>query len=192
MSVNAETNTLLFTRAGYAQVLTDALEAATAFSPSMTTPVSSEGPVCLLRHDVDVDPGAALDLARDRSRPRRAFDLLPDASIAALQRVGPREQHARARILSLGHWLGLHFDVSFMPGDDRERGGVGAVRAADARRELRHRGPRGFLSPAWAEPTTSPARVRGDGAREHEACRVSTTSPTRTRRRGHRGSGHLA
>ena len=119
MSVNAKTDPLLFTRAGYAQMLADALEVGYRFIAFDDPARAVEEPVCLLRHDVDADPGAALDLAQieaDLGVRSTYFMMLRSPLYNVLGRANTTIVR---EILSLGHWLGLHFDVSFMPGDDR-------------------------------------------------------------------------
>jgi hypothetical protein len=120
MSVNAETDAPLFTRAGYARLLGDALEAGYCFLAFDDPARLAEDSVCLLRHDVDADLGAALDLAQieaDLGVRSTYFVMLR----SPLYNVLGRASIAMVReILSLGHWLGLHFDVSFRPGDQRK------------------------------------------------------------------------
>jgi hypothetical protein len=74
--------------------------------------------VCLLRHDVDADPEAALTLARiEAELGIRATYFFMIRS--PLYNLFSRSSHAVVtEIVRLGHWLGLHFDVAFAPDAD--------------------------------------------------------------------------
>jgi len=120
MSVGAGANTPLFTRAGYARMLTDAIAGGYRFLAFDDPARVAREPVCLLRHDVDADLGAALDLAQieaDLGVRSTYFVMLRSALYNPLGRANTG---ILREILSLGHWLGLHFDVSFTPGAQRQ------------------------------------------------------------------------
>lgn len=110
----------LFTRAGYARILADGLAGGYSFR-AFDDPIDPVGrPVCLLRHDIDADPGAALELARIEAGlgVRSTYFLMLRSAL--YNPLGRANSAIVREILSLGHWLGLHFDVSFMPGDERD------------------------------------------------------------------------
>jgi hypothetical protein len=71
--------------------------------------------VCLLRHDVDVDVGAAADVAElEASLGIRATYFLMLRS--PVYNLLSRANHALVnRIVSMGHWIGLHYDQGFEP-----------------------------------------------------------------------------
>jgi len=76
----------------------------------------SPAPFCILRHDVDYSPAAALRLARgEASRGIRAtYFLLAGTSYYNL--LAPEHADFAAALTNLGHEVGLHYDVrSFAP-----------------------------------------------------------------------------
>jgi len=110
----------LFTRAGYARILADGLDGGYSFR-AFDDPFDPAGrPVCLLRHDVDADPGAALELAHIEAGlgVRSTYFLMLRSAV--YNPLGRANSAIVREILSLGHWLGLHLDISFMPGDERD------------------------------------------------------------------------
>lgn len=98
-----------FTEAGYRRLL-DIAARHYAFRPFGT---DEAGPHMLLRHDVDFSPHRALTLARIEAEKgvrstyfwlfHSDFYNLLEAEVAAIVR----------QIGALGHWTGLHFDLSF-------------------------------------------------------------------------------
>jgi hypothetical protein len=75
-----------------------------------------EEPFCILRHDVDYSPAAALRLAeQEASRGIRAtYFLLAGTSYYNL--LAPEHAHVARELTALGHEVGLHYDVrSFTP-----------------------------------------------------------------------------
>ena len=105
-----------FTEEAYSELLVSARRRFT-FEPFGTT---SQSPHVLWRHDVDVSVHRALALARIEARAglRSTFLLSLHSAFYSLLEA---EVAARARdIFALGHWLGLHFDLSAYPGLDHE------------------------------------------------------------------------
>ncbi|HET7435317.1 MAG TPA: hypothetical protein VFN10_11475 [Thermoanaerobaculia bacterium] len=73
-------------------------------------------PFCILRHDVDYSPAAALRLAEQESSHgiRATYFLL--AGTAYYNLLAPEHAHVAAKLVALGHEVGLHYDVrSFTP-----------------------------------------------------------------------------
>lgn len=71
--------------------------------------------VCLLRHDIDVDLGAALEIAKveaDLGIRATYFLMLRSPIYNLMSRSNTRLVQT---ILDLGHWLGLHYDEGFYP-----------------------------------------------------------------------------
>jgi hypothetical protein len=110
-----------YNRSAYRALLETALAAGYAFRAFDDPELDALPRVCLLRHDVDADPGAALELARVEAglgvHATYFFTLR-----SPLYNVAGRANVRLVReILGLGHWLGLHFDVAFDPGGARTR-----------------------------------------------------------------------
>lgn len=75
-----------------------------------------DAPFCILRHDVDYSPKAALRLAEEEGRRgvRATYFLLTGTNYYNL--LAPEHAHVAATLVSLGHEVGLHYDVrSFLP-----------------------------------------------------------------------------
>ena len=73
-------------------------------------------PFCILRHDVDYSPEAALRLAEQEAARgiRATYFLLAGTSYYNL--LAPEHAHVARELLQLGHEVGLHYDVrSFSP-----------------------------------------------------------------------------
>ena len=73
-------------------------------------------PFCILRHDVDYSPAAALRLAEQESARgiRATYFLLAGTSYYNL--LSPEHAHVAQTVVKLGHEVGLHYDVrSFLP-----------------------------------------------------------------------------
>jgi hypothetical protein len=78
-------------------------------------------PTCILRHDVDYSPAAALRLAEQEAERgvRATYFLLAGTSYYNL--LAPEHSHVARRLVDLGHETGLHYDVrSFAPFDPAE------------------------------------------------------------------------
>ena len=75
-----------------------------------------DGPFCILRHDVDYSPAAALRLAEQEARRgiRATYFLLAGTNYYNL--LAPEHAHVARELVTLGHEAGLHYDVrSFAP-----------------------------------------------------------------------------
>lgn len=73
-------------------------------------------PFCILRHDVDYVPAAALRLAEQEAERgiRSTYFLLLSTGYYNL--LAPEHAHVSRALVSLGHEVGLHYDVrSFLP-----------------------------------------------------------------------------
>lgn len=73
-------------------------------------------PFCILRHDVDYSPKAALGLAKQEAARgiRATYFLLAGTSYYNL--LAPEHAHVARALVQLGHEVGLHYDVrSFSP-----------------------------------------------------------------------------
>jgi hypothetical protein len=105
-----------FTETAYVALL-DSARRRFAFEPFGT---SCRDPHVLWRHDVDVSVHRALALARAEAQAGvRSTWLLSFHS--AFYNLLEAEVAGRARqIFELGHWLGLHFDLSAYPGIETE------------------------------------------------------------------------
>jgi hypothetical protein len=76
----------------------------------------AEAPLCLLRHDVDYSPEAALRMAEQESARgiRATYFLLAGTRYYNL--LAPEHAHVARALVQAGHEVGLHYDVrSFMP-----------------------------------------------------------------------------
>lgn len=79
-------------------------------------PDEPEAPFCILRHDVDYSPRAALRLAEQESARgiRATYFLLAGTSYYNL--LAPEYAHVARALVAAGHEVGLHYDVrSFLP-----------------------------------------------------------------------------
>src|SRR2546423_11193563 len=73
--------------------------------------------LCILRHDIDVDPGAALELAEiEAARGVRGTYFVMTRS-PVYNAFGRANHTMLRRIAELGHWIGLHYDIAFTPGE---------------------------------------------------------------------------
>jgi hypothetical protein len=75
-----------------------------------------DGAFCILRHDVDYSPAAALRLAEQEAARgiRATFFLLAGTNYYNL--LAPEHAHVAQALATLGHEVGLHYDVrSFLP-----------------------------------------------------------------------------
>ena len=112
-------NAPLFTRAGYAEMLSIGLNSGYRFLGFSDPGRLTEQPVCLLRHDVDADPAAALELARIEAELGIASTYFFMLRSPLYNLLGRANTDLVREILGLGHHLGLHLDVCFLPGDKR-------------------------------------------------------------------------
>jgi hypothetical protein len=104
-----------FTRGAYRRMLEAALGSDYAFVPYVQTEPLETERACILRHDVDVDPGAALELARIEHElgVRSTYFVMTRSPI--YNAFGRANQTLLREIADLGHWIGLHYDVAFRP-----------------------------------------------------------------------------
>jgi hypothetical protein len=101
--------------AGYRTLLSTALESGYAFLPFDEHDTTADELVCLLRHDVDSDLGAALDIARIEAElgvRSTYFVMLRSPVYNAFSRAN---HELVEQILELGHHLGLHYEPAFAP-----------------------------------------------------------------------------
>jgi hypothetical protein len=108
-----------FTRTGYRAMLESALRSGYVFAAFDDPAAQSARRVCLLRHDVDADLGAALEIARIEAEVgvRSTFFIMLRSPL--YNALGRANQQLAREILDLGHWLGLHYDLAFAPGAQR-------------------------------------------------------------------------
>jgi hypothetical protein len=102
-----------YTRAGFESLLEAALAAGYTFAPFDRVPDAAR--VCLMRHDVDAELGAAVELARIEQRvgvQATYFCMLRSPLYNVFGRGNVELVH---EIVSLGHAIGLHYDVGFAP-----------------------------------------------------------------------------
>ncbi|HYO78400.1 MAG TPA: hypothetical protein VE010_18215 [Thermoanaerobaculia bacterium] len=71
-----------------------------------------EAPFCILRHDVDYSPRAALRMAEQEAERgiRATYFLLTGTSYYTL--LAPEHAHVAKTLVALGHEVGLHYDVN--------------------------------------------------------------------------------
>ena len=102
-----------FSKTGYQTLLETALDAGYRFIPFDNTLHLKQGRCCLLRHDVDVDLGAALEIAKVESvlGIRSTFFLMLRSPLYNL--IGRANSRIVQEIIQLGHWIGLHYDDGF-------------------------------------------------------------------------------
>jgi hypothetical protein len=109
-----------FTRLAYAAMLETALAGGYRFigyDEAQALEAETSPKLCILRHDIDVDPGAALELAEiEAARVVRGTYFVMTRS-PVYNAFGRANQTMLRRIAELGHWIGLHYDVAFKPDD---------------------------------------------------------------------------
>jgi hypothetical protein len=108
-----------FSPAGYRTLLQAALDGGYAFLPFDGYEEGGAERICLLRHDVDSDPGAALELARIEAELgvlATYFVMLRSPVYNLFSRAS---QDLVCEILGLGHRLGLHYDPAYPTGGGR-------------------------------------------------------------------------
>jgi hypothetical protein len=105
-----------FTRADYRRLLETALRSGYEFrSFDDRQPEHADARLCLLRHDIDVDMGAAVEMAELEAEVgirSTYFLMLRSPTYNLLSRANHR---LGRRLVELGHWLGLHYDEGFTP-----------------------------------------------------------------------------
>jgi hypothetical protein len=108
-----------FTLAGYRQMLEAALDRGYSFRAFDDPDRARVEPVCLLRHDIDADLGAAAVIAEVEAElgVRSTFFVMLRSPVYNL--VGRANDRLVRRILDYGHWLGLHYDQGFQPDGQR-------------------------------------------------------------------------
>jgi hypothetical protein len=105
-----------FTRAAYRTMLDTALVNGYGFlgyGEALTAPAA--GKLCILRHDVDVDPGAALELARIEAERSVFGTYFVMTRSPVYNAFGRANQTMFRKIVELGHSIGLHYDIGFEP-----------------------------------------------------------------------------
>lgn len=110
----ADENKFEFSLSGYASLLTTAQWNQYEFI-SFGDVGEESGKVCLLRHDVDADPYAALLLAREEAKlgVKSTYFFMNRSPV---YNVYSRCNHRVVQeIVNLGHWVGLHYDEGFFP-----------------------------------------------------------------------------
>jgi hypothetical protein len=103
-----------FSHALYRDLLEVGLENGYVFAPFEEHEIDAPR-VCLLRHDVDADPAAALEIARIESElgvVSTFFYMLRSPLYNVLMRAN---QELVEQTLALGHRFGLHYDPGFAP-----------------------------------------------------------------------------
>jgi hypothetical protein len=107
-----------FTRAAYETMLDSALASGYRFvSYEEALSDSTTERLCVLRHDIDVDPGAAAEMAEiEATRGVRGTYFVMTRS-AVYNAFGRANQTLLRRIAERGHWIGLHYDLAFKPDD---------------------------------------------------------------------------
>ena len=73
----------------------------------------------LLRHDVDVSPAAAVALAAVEHQLGLRASYFVMLRSPLYNPLAPGTRAELSRLIELGHEIGLHFDASIWPGDDR-------------------------------------------------------------------------
>jgi len=104
-----------FSLDGYRRLLQSGLDNAYTFVPFEGHESCHDERVCLLRHDVDADPGAAFELARVEAElgvVSTYFFMLRSPLYNLFMRAN---QLLVDEILGLGHRFGLHYDPGFPP-----------------------------------------------------------------------------
>ncbi|MCK5716598.1 MAG: hypothetical protein KAH77_03845, partial [Thiomargarita sp.] len=104
-----------FTRLDYRDLLKQALDANYQFLTFNDPRRFEKDKVCLLRHDIDVDLGAALTLAKIEHQfgIQATYFVMLRSPIYNL--LGRANTQLVQDILSLGHVIGLHYDDAFTP-----------------------------------------------------------------------------
>lgn len=102
-----------FSKTGYQTLLETALDAGYRFIPFDSTLHLKQGNLCLLRHDVDVNLAAALEIAKVESTLgiRSTFFLMLRSPLYNL--MGRANSRIVQEIIQLEHRIGLHYDDGF-------------------------------------------------------------------------------
>lgn len=105
-----------FTRVGYRGLLEAALAGGYRFLSFADPATSDAAPrACLLRHDVDVDPWAALELARIEADVAISSTYFVMLRSPFYNLLGRANHEMIEEIIDLGHHVALHYDVAFQP-----------------------------------------------------------------------------
>jgi hypothetical protein len=114
--IDAPDDDTCFTRVAYGTMLDTALAGGYGFlgyHEALTAPAGRK--LCILRHDVDVDPGAALELARIEAERSVFGTYFVMTRSPVYNAFGRANQTVFRKILELGHCIGLHYDIAFEP-----------------------------------------------------------------------------
>lgn len=104
-----------FTLDAYQELLKTALTSGYSFLAFHDPERFGIDKVCLLRHDIDADLGAAVELAKIEANlgVRATYFLMLRSPIYNL--MGRENTRLAQQVVGLGHWLGLHYDEGFYP-----------------------------------------------------------------------------
>jgi hypothetical protein len=104
-----------FTLNSYSTMLKVGLESGYKFKSFGMARDASTDLICLLRHDVDADVSAALEMAKieEALGVKSTYFFMTRSPIYNLMARG--NHRAVKEILALGHWIGLHYDQGFDP-----------------------------------------------------------------------------
>ncbi len=108
-----------FTLVAYQSLLQEAIASGYSFLAFNDPAIFQTIPVCLLRHDIDTDLASAIELARIEAKLsiRSTYFLMLRSPLYNL--LGRANHRMIQEILSLGHWIGLHYDAAFYPDSRR-------------------------------------------------------------------------
>lgn len=120
-----------YTRAAFAALLEELLESRYEFA--LFDHVPDVPRVCLLRHDVDADLGAAVELGRIENRLGVRATYFCMLRSALYNVFGRGNVELVEELVSLGHAVGLHYDVGFDPPAGRTHEEAIAAEAAALR-----------------------------------------------------------
>lgn len=106
---------MTFTKEGYKRLLDLALHSGYEFLAFDSEERFDKKQVCLLRHDIDTDIESALEIAKIEANLgiRSTYFVMLRSPVYNL--MGRANHSIVQNILSLGHWLGLHYDEGFYP-----------------------------------------------------------------------------
>lgn len=109
----------LFTKTGYRDLLRTLIAEQFAFSTFDHRNRSADNKTCLLRHDIDADLGAALEMARIEQAEgvHATYFLMLRSPLYNL--FGRSNTKIVQEIIRLGHAIGLHYDEGFRSMDQQ-------------------------------------------------------------------------